>query len=76
MSTEIHDRNTEQLEKVRQALRDYYYALDCREHGGIAGAQLVTKIQLALEMGWNPGAEKLKREDNPTDQPYGVGYGR
>ena len=25
MSTEIHDRNTEQLEKVRQALRDYYY---------------------------------------------------
>jgi hypothetical protein len=50
------------LEQVREAVRDYYYALDKRVHGGSAADKAMNRIERALGMNWVQGAEKARRE--------------
>lgn len=49
------------LDAVRQALRDYHYALDTRKHGGVAAGNAIHAIEAALGMEWNQGAEAAAR---------------
>lgn len=50
------------LEPVRQAVADYHYALDMRQHGGLAAGRALTVIQQAMGMPWVQGEEKARRE--------------
>jgi hypothetical protein len=49
------------LEKIRQAIRDYHYALDKRLHGGVAQSAAYRAIESAMEMPWTQGAEAAAR---------------
>ncbi|MFM0095608.1 hypothetical protein PQQ87_08345 [Paraburkholderia nemoris] len=53
---------TRQLEEIKQAVRDYHYALDTRQHGGIAQDRAFNAICKTLGMHWQQGAEKARRE--------------
>jgi hypothetical protein len=55
------DENVGPSRKVYQAIRDYHYALDTREHGGLAQNHAFNKICQALDMHWVQGAELAKR---------------
>ena len=55
------------LEPVRQAVADYHYALDTRQHGDIAANCAVRAIQRALGMPWEQGQEKARREKEAAD---------
>ena len=55
-----------QWETVRQAVRDYHYALDTRQHGGSAAWKALGTIQEALGMRWEHGAEVSRRAFDPT----------
>lgn len=46
---------------IQQAIRDYHYALDTRQHGGAAADRAFTAIREALGMGWVQGAEARRR---------------
>lgn len=43
------------LDAVKQAVRDYHFALDTRQHGGVAAGQALDAIQGALDMHWKQG---------------------
>lgn len=49
------------LEPVRQAVRDYYFALDTRQHGGVAAHKALGAIQEALGLHWAQGQEIAAR---------------
>jgi hypothetical protein len=49
--------------KIRQVIRDYYAALDNRQHGGMAQQKAFAKIEEILGMSWRQGAS-LKKADN------------
>ncbi|WP_313329449.1 hypothetical protein [Comamonas sp.] len=49
------------LEHVCQAIRDYHYALDTRQHGGVAAHAAVDAIETALGMPWHQGQEAGRR---------------
>lgn len=40
------------VEECRDALNEYHQALSNREHGGVAAARLISKIQLAFGKFW------------------------
>jgi hypothetical protein len=48
---------------IEQAIRDYYFALDNREHGGVAANTALNRIQEILGMRWHQGEEKRRREE-------------
>jgi hypothetical protein len=50
------------LDQIREAVRDYHYALDKREHGEVAMDRAFSRIERALGMRWVQGAEKKRRE--------------
>ncbi len=50
-----------QWDTARQAVRDYHYALDTRQHGGSAAWKALGTIQEALDMRWVQGAEVSRR---------------
>ena len=50
------------LAKITQAIRDYHFALDCREHGGVAMARAWNAICDVLNMDWVQGAESAARK--------------
>lgn len=50
------------LAEIKGHIRDYYYALDTREHGGVAQSKAFEAIQQAMGMVWNQGVEKKSRE--------------
>lgn len=50
-----------ELEKIRQAIRDYHYALDTRQHGGEAQNKAFDAITDALGMYWQQGQEAALR---------------
>lgn len=50
-----------QLDAVRQAIRDYHFALDSRRHGGVAADAALGVIESVLGMGWKQGAEAAAR---------------
>jgi len=45
------------LDQVRQAVRDYHFALDNRQHGCIAADAAINSIETALDMHWKQGQE-------------------
>ena len=47
---------------IRKAVADYHYALDTRQHGGVAQDTAFNAICKALGMYWQQGAEKARRE--------------
>jgi hypothetical protein len=49
------------LAAVRQAIADYHYALDTRQHGGVAQDRAFSVICMALGTHWVQGAELAKR---------------
>ena len=49
------------LRLVRQAVRDFHYALDNRKHGGVAAGAAMNAIELALNMYWQQGQEADRR---------------
>lgn len=49
------------LEPIQQAIRDYHYALDTRQHGGVAQGKAVGAIEEALGMPWKRGEELAAR---------------
>ena len=46
---------------IEQAIRDYHYALDNREHGWSAACKAFDSIQSALNMEWEQGKESNRR---------------
>lgn len=54
----------ETIDTVREAIREYYYALDSRKHGDIAAHNALSIIEHTLGMHWVRGAEKERRERN------------
>ncbi|WP_422846919.1 hypothetical protein ACOYR4_13175 [Acidovorax sp. M14] len=50
------------LAKIIQAIRDYHFALDNREHGGVAMARAWNAICDVLDMDWVQGAESAARK--------------
>ena len=46
---------------VSQAVRDYHFALDTRQHGGVAAGKALGAIQEALGLNWVQGAEASAR---------------
>ena len=49
------------LVEVETAIRDYYFALDSREHGGVAQDRAFRAIQEAMGMRWVQGEEAGRR---------------
>ncbi len=49
------------LQQVRQAVRDFHYALDSRTHGGVAAGAAMNAIEMALNMYWQQGQEADRR---------------
>jgi len=49
------------LAPIQQAIRDYHYALDTRQHGGVAQGKAVGAIEEALGMHWQRGVELAAR---------------
>ena len=54
---------------IRQAIRDYHFALDTRQHGGLAANQALKAIQAALGSHWVEGQELAARAAAPKDSP-------
>lgn len=59
------------LAPIRQAISDYHYALDTRQHEGMAIDRALEAIKTSLAMPWVPGAEKARR-DAPQAQEGGL----
>jgi len=68
---------SEQLATIRQAIADYHYALDTRQHGGVAMGSAFNVICRALDTYWQQGAEKARREStaSPTSNSADAGEG-
>lgn len=49
------------LATIQQALRDYHFALDSRQHGGLAADQALNTIAQAMDMHWQQGKEAARR---------------
>jgi len=49
------------LQGVAQAIRDYHFALDTRQHGGVAQDKAFNAISQAMDMHWVQGAEAAAR---------------
>lgn len=49
------------LATIEQALRDYHFALDSRQHAGVAADQAVIAISQAMGMRWKQGEEAARR---------------
>lgn len=60
----------EQLHAVESAIRDYHFALDSRQHGGVAQDKAFNAICQAMGMEWKQGVEAAARarlgEKDPT----------
>jgi hypothetical protein len=48
---------------IRQAIGDYYMALDLRAHGGVAAGHALAAIQNVLDMRWKQNEELTRRVD-------------
>jgi hypothetical protein len=55
----------QELTAVKDAIRDYHYALDTRQHGGVAQDRAFNAICQAMGMHWTQGAE-LAGRPTPT----------
>jgi hypothetical protein len=57
-----------QLVAIRQAIRDYHYALDKRQHGAVAADTALGKVSDVLGMQWVQGQESAGRASSATPQ--------
>jgi len=55
------------LEQIKQVIRDYHFDLDSRKNGIIAQNNAIQKIQHILNMEWNQGLEKFRRENDANN---------
>jgi len=46
---------------IEQSILDYHYALDTRQHGGVAAANALDAICTAMSLPWIQGAEFARR---------------
>lgn len=51
----------QKLSEIVSAIRDYHFALDTRQHGGVAANRAISRIEATLEMPWTQGAESARR---------------
>jgi len=49
------------LDEISEALHDYHYALDTRQHGGVAAGAAINAIEEVLDMHWQQGQETGRR---------------
>jgi len=69
---------SDKLCAITQAICDYHYALDTRQHGGMAMDRAIASIEDTLSMPWVRGKESKDRNDptlvhgTGTDQPMGI----
>lgn len=61
------DKSAEKLGKVAQAVRDFHYAMDTRQHGTVAASRALDAVQAALGMNWMQGAEAARRAKQEHD---------
>lgn len=61
------DKGAEKLGKVAQAVRDFHYAMDTRQHGTVAAGRALDAVQTALGMNWVLGAEAARRASETHD---------
>lgn len=59
-------RKPSELDQIRQAIRDYYFALDTRQHGGEEQRKAFDVIEEALGMHWVQGKEAESRKKGAT----------
>jgi len=60
------------LAAIIHAVQGYHFALDTRQHGGVAANQALNAVMDALGMHWRQGAEKARREaPMPTELVVG-----
>lgn len=52
------------LAAIEKAVADYHYALDTRQHGGVAQDTAFDTICQVLGASWRRGEEKKRREDS------------
>lgn len=52
---------TSLINSVHQVIRDYHFALDTRQHGGVAADQALRAIEAALGTRWVQGHELAAR---------------
>jgi len=50
------------LLRVEAAIRDYHYALDTHQHGGVAQDKAIKEIESALNLHWRLGEELARRK--------------
>lgn len=50
------------LDEIKCRLADYHFALDTRQHGGLATNALVSEIESILATPWMPGQELNRRK--------------
>ncbi|BCS54764.1 hypothetical protein [Geobacter sp. SVR] len=55
-------RAKEVLAATETAIRDYHFALDSREHGGVAQDKAIKTIEDALNLPWRQGEELERRK--------------
>lgn len=60
LQSALNDKEAE-IERLKSAIRDYHYALDMRQHGGVALDRAFNAIRQALGMHWVQGEEKERR---------------
>ena len=48
--------------RIEAAIRDYHYALDMRQHGGVAQDKAIKAIESALNLHWRQGEELARRK--------------
>lgn len=60
-ATQLQQAVTHALAPIQQAIRDYHYALDTRQHGGHAGRHAFGAICEHLGMHWVQGEEAAIR---------------
>jgi hypothetical protein len=63
------DEAQKQIESIRQAIRDYFLALDERQHGGLAQDKAFNAICTELGMSWRQGKERAARKALSAKEP-------
>ena len=54
----------QKLDAIIEAIQDYYFKLDTRQHGGVAAGHALEQIEKTVGMSWVQGEEKKRRDDH------------
>ncbi len=67
ISTTINDARelTAKYKAIEDAIRDYHYALDTRQHGAVAQDKAIKAIEGILSLPWRQGEELQRRKAAP-----------